>query len=122
MPNYSTEFKDNIVRKMMPPNSQKALSRFAKRQASLDQPCMLKCNNIDQKGSLVLANPSTSDQQDSKSKLAAIIQTALMNEVERAEYCRQHGLYPEQLNGWKTVIESTDLNVRIDDLNKLPNF
>ena len=50
---------------------------------------------------------------DTKSKLAAIIQTALMNEAERSEYCREHGLYPEQIDDWKAVIESTDLNVGV---------
>jgi len=31
-----------------------------------------------------------------------------MNEVQRSEYCRQHGLYPEQLDAWKAAFESLE--------------
>ncbi len=52
------------------------------------------------------ANSSNPEKWDAKSKLAAIIQTASMNEAERSVYCREHGLYPEQLDAWKAAIES----------------
>ena len=32
-----------------------------------------------------------------------------MNEAQRAEYCRQRGLYPEQLDAWKAAFESLEL-------------
>jgi transposase len=40
--------------------------------------------------------------------LAAIIQTAAPNDAQRSEYCRQHGLYPEQLDAWKAAFESLE--------------
>ncbi|AVL71563.1 transposase [Oligella urethralis] len=33
-----------------------------------------------------------------------------MNEIERSVYCREHGLYPEQLEAWQTAFEATDLD------------
>lgn len=48
------------------------------------------------------------DQWDAKAKLAAVIQTAAMNEAERSEYCRKHGLYPEQIEAWKAAFEASD--------------
>lgn len=35
-----------------------------------------------------------------RAKLAAVFQIAAMNEAERSTYCREHGLYPEQLEAW----------------------
>src|SRR3546814_1423290 len=39
---------------------------------------------------------------------SAVIQTAPMNEAERSAYCREHGLYPEQLEAWKQAFEAMD--------------
>ena len=37
----------------------------------------------------------------SEDKLAAVIETAAMNETDLSEYCRQRGLYPEQIDVWR---------------------
>ena len=34
-------------------------------------------------------------------KFAIVIETATMSEVELSAYCREHGLYPEQISDWK---------------------
>lgn len=41
----------------------------------------------------------------STDKLAAVIETAAMNESELGEYCRRRGLYPEQLRVWREACE-----------------
>ncbi len=41
----------------------------------------------------------------SADKLAAVIETAAMNEVELGEYCRRRGVYPEQLRVWREACE-----------------
>ena len=53
---------------------------------------------LELKGFVVAAKSSFPGKGDMKSKLAAIIQTASMNETGRSAYCREHGLYPEQLD------------------------
>jgi transposase-like protein len=40
-----------------------------------------------------------------REKLAAVVETAALNEAERAEYCRKRGLYPEQLLSWRLACE-----------------
>ena len=37
-----------------------------------------------------------------------MIETSLMNEVERSAYCRERGLYAEQLDAWKAAFEQAD--------------
>jgi len=41
----------------------------------------------------------------SADKLAAVIESASMNEADFGEYCRRQGLYPEQLRVWRTACE-----------------
>src|SRR3546814_12371590 len=60
------------------------------------------------RGFVVPAKPSNPDRWDARAKLAAVIQTAPMNEAERSAYCREHGLYPEQLEAWKQAFEAMD--------------
>jgi len=60
------------------------------------------------KGYVVPKKSTIADQWDAKAKLAAVIQTAAMNEAERSEYCRKHGLYPEQIEAWKTAFETSE--------------
>ena len=41
----------------------------------------------------------------SADKLAAVIETASMNEADFGEYCRRRGLYPEQIHVWRQACE-----------------
>lgn len=38
-------------------------------------------------------------------KFAIVLETAALNAAELAEYCRRHGLYPEQIKTWRTACE-----------------
>lgn len=58
------------------------------------------------KGFVVPQKPNIPDRWDAKTKLAAVIQTAAMNETERSAYCRERGLYPEQIDAWKAAFEA----------------
>ncbi|NYT70810.1 transposase, partial [Pusillimonas noertemannii] len=66
-------------------------------------------NQYRAKGFVVPSKKSLPERWDAKSKLAAVIQTAALNEAERSTYCREHGLYPEQLDAWKAAFESLDM-------------
>ena len=43
---------------------------------------------------------SNSEQWSAEAKLAVVLETRPLNEAEKAEYCRQKGLYPEQIERW----------------------
>jgi len=38
----------------------------------------------------------------SEEKFAIVVETAALNETELSEYCRRQGLYPQQLDAWRT--------------------
>jgi len=44
---------------------------------------------------------STPDIWSPEQKFAIVLQTSTMSEVELSAYCRENGLYPEQVNEWK---------------------
>ncbi len=44
----------------------------------------------------------------SRDKFAAVIETAGMNEADLATYCRQRGLYAEQIQAWRTACEQAN--------------
>ena len=42
------------------------------------------------------------------------MQTTAMNDAERSVYCRENGLYPEQLDAWQQAFESLDASKPTD--------
>ena len=45
--------------------------------------------------------PNNTDQWSAEAKLATVIETASMSEAQLNEYCRQKGLFAEQIKAWK---------------------
>ena len=105
MPSYSPEFKAQIVSKLMPPSRQSVTSLSEESGISVATLYAWKKQYREQ-GFVVPTKPTAPDQWDAKAKLAALIQTATMNEAERSAYCREHGLYVEQLQAWRTDFET----------------
>lgn len=104
MTRYSAEFKEQMVRKMMPPNNQSVASIH--RETGISSPSLYAWKrHFQEKGYVVPAKTSPPDGWDNRAKLAAVIETALMNEAERSTYCRERGLYVEQLDRWKSAFE-----------------
>lgn len=107
MTRYRPEFKEQMVRKMMPPNNQSVASIH--RETGISTPSLYAWKrHFQEKGCLVPAKSSQPDGWDNTTKLAAVIATALMNEAERSIYCRERGLYVEQLDAWKRAFEQAD--------------
>jgi transposase-like protein len=109
MPSYSAELKAQIVQKMMPPNTQ-SVAQISKETGITPATLYAWKKQFQAQGYVVPAKKALPSQWDAKAKLAAVIQTAAMNETERSAYCRQHGLYPEQLEAWKVAFESIDVD------------
>ncbi len=100
MSRYSPEFRESIVKKMMPPNAQSVAS--ISRETGICSPTLYSWRNQSRKeGSVVPADPSNPDNWSGADKLAVIIETASLNEAELSEYCRRKGLFVEQIQRWK---------------------
>lgn len=108
MPSHSQEFKDSLIKKMMPPYNQ-SVARLS-RESGVSKPTLYnwKKQAIVQGMLLPSQASSQADNWDAKARLTALMETALMNETERGAYCRSKGLYPEQLDHWREGFESSD--------------
>ena len=102
MPRYSEEFKEKIVQKMMPPNSQSVAQ--ISRETGISEPTLYTWKTQYQReGKAVPADPSNPENWSGEDKLSVVIETAALNEQELSEYCRKKGLYAEQIARWREI-------------------
>ena len=92
--NYSAEFKESIIRRMLPPNNE-SISKIAREEGLSEQTLR---NWRDKARANGIAAPDDWSTQD---KFLIVVETASMNETELAEYARKKGLYVEQIKAWK---------------------
>ncbi len=115
MPRYEKEFKEQVVHRMMPPNSM-SVSEVSRETGVSEATLYAWRNEYRRKGKAVPADPSNPENWSGENKLAVVIETASLNEVELGEYCRKKGLYPEQVARWR---EGAILgNARADELDR----
>lgn len=118
MPSYSQELKDQIAKKMMPPNNCSVAD--ISRETGIGAATLYAWKKrLQAQGHVVPNKQTTADQWDARAKLAVVIQTAPMNAAERAAYCRERGLYPEQIDAWRDAIETADWSNTADNRTQL---
>jgi transposase len=107
MAKYSPQFQENAVRQLMPPLLRSVAQ--VSRDTGVSEPTLYAWKKrFQSQGALLPTRATQPEGWDAKAKLAAIIQTAAMNEAERSAWCREHGLYSEQLDAWRAAFESMD--------------
>lgn len=102
MARYSEERKASVIKKLLPPNN-RSVSDVAKEEGISDQTLYNWRNHIKNKGLAVPGKKNKSEDWSAQAKLATVIETATMTELELSEYCRTKGLYPEQVINWKAA-------------------
>ena len=100
MPKYNDEFKEQAVRKMMPPNAL-SVAQLSRDTGVSDVTLYNWRNRFRNEGKAVPADPSNPENWTGENKLAVVIETSALNEEGLAEYCRQKGLYVEQIARWR---------------------
>jgi transposase-like protein len=100
MASYSSERKQAILKKLLPPQSM-IVAELARQEG-------ISANTLyhwrDQARKLGLPVPgktSSTEDWSAETKLAVIVETAALSESELSQYCREKGLYPEQLKRWR---------------------
>ncbi len=90
------------LKKMLPPHNQSA-PEVAESEGISQATLYNWRNQAKQQGAPVPGNGKTSDRWSAEAKLAVVIETAALSESRLSEYCRQKGLYPEQVREWKAA-------------------
>jgi len=97
---YSEEFKESVIKKMMPPNPM-SVRQLSKDTGVSDVTLYKWRKYYRNRGIAVPSDQSKPEAWSAEDKLAVVIETASLNEVQLSEYCRNKGLYPEQVAQWK---------------------
>jgi transposase-like protein len=110
MAKYSKEFKDNIIKQMLPPNSK--LVRVLSKETGVSEQTLYKWKReMKASGQATPSGNSSTELWSSEDKFLIVLETARLNEAELAEYCRKRGIYVEQVKAWKDACMSANGSV-----------
>lgn len=100
MPRYSQERKEAILKKLLPPHSL-SVAKVAKEEGISEQTLYYWRKALRNSGNVVPDSTSTSVQWSAQTKLAIVAETYSMTENELSQYCREKGLFPDQIKEWR---------------------
>lgn len=100
MARYSEDFKYSIMTKMMPPNNQ-SIPDIARETGLSLGTLYLWQKQAKSKGLPVPSGEVESERWSTRDKFNIVMETARLSEIELAEYCRNKGLFVEQVIAWK---------------------
>ena len=100
MPRYSNERKQAVLKKLLPPENQPVT--LVSESEGISSGTLYSWIAEARKGGAAMpgSQSNNADQWSNEAKFAIVLETQLMNEEEKAAYCRSKGLYPEQVERW----------------------
>ncbi len=102
MPRYSEERKAAVLKKLLPPHNL-SVTEVAQSEGISEATLYNWRTQAKQQGTPVPGSGKISNNWSAEAKFAVVMETAAMSESELSEYCRQKGLYPEQVKEWKAA-------------------
>jgi transposase-like protein len=100
MGRYSSERKEAILNKLLPPMNM-TVAAVAEQEGIALQTLYNWRKQARLEGKPVPGQSRTSDNWSSEAKFAVVVETATLSEAELSQYCREKGLYVEQVKAWK---------------------
>ena len=97
---YSKEYRESILRRIMPPNSE-SIARIAKEEGISEQTLRNWQKRARRDGYAAPGTDAQSEEWSTQDKFVIVVETVSMNESELAEYARKKGLYVEQIKAWR---------------------
>jgi transposase-like protein len=104
VPRYSDERKEAVLRKMLPPHN-RPLTELAAEEGISEATLYNWRREAREQGRLLPDGATGPAGWSAADKFAAVVETAALNETELGAYCRQRGLYPEQVQAWRSACE-----------------
>lgn len=102
MPRYAAERKDALLRKLLPPHNL-SVAELARQEGMSEQTLYDWRKHAKAQGAAAPGDQKLTDNWSAEAKLAVVIETAPLPEIELSEYCRSRGLYPQQVKAWKAA-------------------
>ena len=101
MSRYSQERKEAVLKKLLPPYS-RSVAEVAKEEGIHEATLYNWRKALRESGAVVPDCNTSSEQWSAQTKLAVVAETYSMTENELSQYCREKGLYPEQIHQWRS--------------------
>ena len=95
MARYGQKFKERVVARLLPPESSPV--------EAVSQTVGISVGTLERWRAEALAKPAGDQARHwtPAARLEAVIATAAMNQSARSAWCREHGVYPTELETWK---------------------
>jgi transposase-like protein len=104
---YSPERKEAVIKQMMPPHN-KSISELSQKEG-ISSATLFKWRNQARYAGQVLPDAQRQgDAWSTRDKFNAVVQCAALSQVEVAQYCRERGLYVEQIEQWRESCEKAN--------------
>ena len=104
---YTDERKEAVLSKLLAPHS-RTIASLAEEEGISTATLYSWRNQARQSGRLLPDNSAEPEGWSSRDKFNAVLETAALSEAELAEYCRQRGLYVEQIQRWRASCEQAN--------------
>ena len=104
---YSIERKEAVLKKMLPPNN-RSITELSKEEGISDATLYNWRKQARKQGRLMPDSDNSPKGWTSRDKFAAVLETVAMDDNEVGAYCRQKGIYPEQLHQWRAACEQAN--------------
>lgn len=105
MSRYSPERKAAVLKKMLPPHSL-SVAELSRQEGISDVTLYTWRKEAIARGEVVSGRAQRGagklpEHWPAEAKLAVVIETSTLSEIELSHYCREKGLYPEQAKAWR---------------------
>lgn len=104
---FTEEKKAAVIKRMMPPESY-SLAKLSM-ELGISESCLYNWRlKARKKGVLVGDAKQKPEQWSSANKFTVVLETARLSETELSAYCRQKGLFVEQVKAWRQACEDAN--------------
>ncbi len=112
MKRYDPEYKESVVRKMMPPENA-PIMKLAK-ESGVSYVTLAKWRDeVQGRGEAAFGNGEASERWSSEDKFLIVLETHALNEAELGEYCRSKGICSEEIATWREAcLMANQLNLK----------
>ena len=100
MKRYSLERKESVLKKLLPPHNL-SVAELARQEGISDVTLYTWRKQAKARGEVVPGSGKVPEDWPAEAKLAMVIETATLSEAALNQYCREKGLYPEQVKAWR---------------------
>ncbi|CAK2968733.1 hypothetical protein VCRA2119O241_500012 [Vibrio crassostreae] len=101
MSRISVERKETILKKLLPPYSMPV--KEVSEEEGISTVTLYHWRQQLRRSGAVVPNSNTSSEPwSAQTKLAIVAETYSLTESELSQYCREKGLFPEQVQSWRS--------------------